>query len=179
LDLYIYVFIDISLIFLNFSIPFLFFSPLSLSFFFWTRGGIYRVLLGFWEVLNSFLTIWSWEKCCKPLIKTLWGAFVCKHTKSKSVFAWWLHCRGWPICPFSRPRRSNYDIIIAWDHLKLVDGVHTFYLDLTLFNLEVGSSTFVRLKLPTRSTKTVKTEMQADKRCVIHFLFIKSKRHIV
>ena len=37
-------------------------------------------------------------------------------------FAWWLHYRGWLSCSLSRPCQSNSDIIIAWDHLKLVEG---------------------------------------------------------
>jgi hypothetical protein len=40
----------------------------------------------------------------------------------------------------------------------LVKEIYTFYLDPTLCNLEVCSSTFIRLNLPTQLAKTVKIE---------------------
>jgi hypothetical protein len=129
--------------FINIFFPssFFFSSPIFLIF--------REVFIGFWEVLNSFLISWSWWMYCKPLIRTYWGA-------------WWLHCQDWLSCPLLRPCRSNYEVIIAWDHLNLVKGVYTFHLDPTLLNLEVCNSTFMCLKLPTRLAETVKTKMQAD-----------------
>ena len=88
--------------------------------------------------------------------------------KTKLVFAWLLHYWGWLSYPLLRSRWSNSDIIIAWDHLKLVDRVYIFHLNLTLLNLEVSSFIFIRLKLSSRLVKIVKTEMQADERRVIH-----------
>jgi len=45
-----------------------FFRP---SFFFLILKGVF---IGFYEVLNPFLTFWSWGRYCKPLIRTYWGA---------------------------------------------------------------------------------------------------------
>jgi hypothetical protein len=39
--------------------------------------------------------------------------------------------------------------IVIKDHLILVKGVHIFYLDPTLLNLEVCSLTFIHLKVST------------------------------
>jgi hypothetical protein len=52
--------------------------------------------------------------------------------------------------PFSRHRRSDSDVNIIRDHMKLVEKVHTFRLDPTLLNLEVCSFTFIHLKILTR-----------------------------
>lgn len=106
--------------------------------------------------MNPFLTSWSWEKCCKPLIRAHWGAFMCEHAKTKSVFAWYLLCWCWLSCPLSRPCRGNSDVVIVWDHLKLIERVHTFHLDPTSLILDVCNSTFMcldRLKLAKQRCK--------------------------
>ena len=117
------------------------------------------VFTGFWEVLNPFLSPWSWGKCCKTLIRTHLGAFVYEHMKRRSFLAQLCFDHGWLSCPLSSPRRSNSDVNVTQNHLKLVEGIHTFHLDPTLYNLEVYSSTFIRLKLPTWSAKIIKTEV--------------------
>jgi len=50
---------------------------------------------------------------------------------------------------------SNSDVIIVEDHLKLVEGMHTFSLDLTLLDLEVCSFTSIFLKVSTRSAQNL------------------------
>jgi hypothetical protein len=83
--------------------------------------------------LNPFLTFWFWEKCCKSLIRTHWGAFVSEHTgKKKSVLAQLCFSHGWLSCSVLRSFQRNSDIIIIWDHLKLVEGMHTFHFDPTV-----------------------------------------------
>jgi hypothetical protein len=72
------------------------------------------------------LTSWSWEECCETLINTHWRAFVCEHMKTKLYSAWYLQCRGLLSCPLSRLHRSNFDIIIAWDHLNLEEEPLSF-----------------------------------------------------
>jgi hypothetical protein len=57
----------------SYLIFFFFFPLFSASLFFYNLNGVF---IGFWEVLNPFLTSWSWEKCCKPLKRTHSGAFV-------------------------------------------------------------------------------------------------------
>jgi len=148
--------IDISLFLVSFF--FLLFFQLFIIIIY-LEGGIYRILLGFWKVLNPFLTYWSWEKCFKPLIRTHWGAFMCEHMKRKSVFAQRFHYQGQLSCPLLRFRWSDYDVIITWYHQKLVEEMHTFHLDPTLHNLKVCSSIFICLMMLTWSAKTIETEM--------------------
>lgn len=54
--------------------------------------------------------------------------------------------------------QSNSDINITRDHLKLVEEKHIFRLDPSLFNLKVYSSTFICLKVPTRSAQNLKMQ---------------------
>jgi len=92
---------------------FLIFSYLFSLFFLLLKRGIYRVLLGFWEVLNSFPTFWSWDKCCKPLIITYLGAFVYEHMKWRSILTLLCFSHNWLSCLFLWPCRSNSDIIVT------------------------------------------------------------------
>jgi hypothetical protein len=87
-----------------------------------------------------FLAFRSWEGGFKTIDKNTLRSFKCEHIKK----GWFLknrcHNQGWLLF---RPRWSNSDIKVAWDHQKLVDEVYTFHLDLTLLNLEVYSFTFI------------------------------------
>ena len=56
--------------------------------------------------------------------------------------------------------------------LKLVEGVHIFYLDINLLNLEICSSKFICLKFPTRSIKTVKIETSLPNDVSLAFSFL-------
>jgi len=56
----------------------------------------------------------------------------------------------------SRLRRSISDINVAWDHLDLIEGVHAFRSNLFLLDLEVYSSTFKLLKVPTQTAWCLK-----------------------
>jgi hypothetical protein len=73
-----------------------------------------------------------------------------------SVLAQLCFNHDWLNCPLSSPHPSNSDIIDTRDHLKLVERIYIFQLDLTLRNLKVCNFTFIRIKLPTWLTKIVK-----------------------
>jgi len=62
---------------------------------------------------------------------------------------WWLSQ------PLSSLRRSNFNVIVIEDYLKLVDEVHTFRLDPTLLDLEAYNFTIIRLKVSTWSTQNL------------------------
>jgi hypothetical protein len=53
----------------------------------------------------------------------------------------------------------------------LLERKHTFHLNQILLNLKVCSSTFMYLKLPTRSAKAVKTEATSIEQHVTHLFF--------
>jgi hypothetical protein len=82
------------------------------------------------------LEVWTYEK----RLMVLWNGY---------------HNHWWLSYPLSRLHRSNSDVIIVEDHLKLVEGMHTFSLDLTLLDLEVCSFTSIFLKVSTRSAQNL------------------------
>jgi hypothetical protein len=55
-------------------------------------------------------------------------------------------------------RRRNFDVNVIGDHLNLVEKMHTFCLDPSLLNLKVCSSTFICLKVSTRSAQNLKMQ---------------------
>jgi hypothetical protein len=65
----------------------------------------------------------------------------------------------WLSCSLPRSCQSNSNIIITWEHLKIVYRFHTFHWNPTLRNLKVYSSSFIHLKLPTQSIKTIKIKI--------------------
>jgi hypothetical protein len=65
----------------------------------------------------------------------------------------------WLSCSLPRSCQSNSNIIITWEHLKIVYRFHTFHLNPTLRNLKVYSSSFIHLKLLTQSAKTIKIKI--------------------
>jgi len=65
------------------------------------------------------------------------------------------HSHRWLSYPLSRFCRSNSNVIVIEDYLKLVERVHTFCLDLTLLNLEVCSFTSICLKVLTQSAQNL------------------------
>ena len=65
------------------------------------------------------------------------------------------HSHRWLSYPLLRSCRSNCNVIVIEDHLKLVERVHIFCLDLTLLDLEVCSFTSICLKVLTRSSQNL------------------------
>jgi len=61
------------------------------------------------------------------------------HKKKSMILHNGYHICSWMNWLFSKPCRSNFDVIIVRNRLRLVEGKHTFRLDLTLLNLEVWS----------------------------------------
>jgi len=117
----------------------------------WSKWGFAMMVLvlGFLVVLldlkgkELFFTFWYWEKGFKTLIKPfekLWSVYTWK-------YEWFLnnecHSHRWLSYPFSKPRRSNSNVIILRDHLELIEGMHTFCLDQTLLNLKVCNFTLI------------------------------------
>jgi hypothetical protein len=68
------------------------------------------------------------------------------------------HVHRWLSYPLLRFCRSNSDVNIIEDDLIFVEEKHTFRLDPFLFNLKVYSSTFICLKVPTRSAQNLKMQ---------------------
>lgn len=62
--------------------------------------------------------------------------------------------------------------------LYCLSGMYIFYLNPTLYNFEVCSFIFIRLKLPILLVKTVKNRGHSTKRRVTHLLYFKYERRI-
>ena len=104
------------------------------------------------------MTFWFQGKGCESLVRTYEKLLSVNTWKESWFFTQLCFNHGWLSCLFFRLCRSNYDIIVAQDYLKLVEGMHIFHLNPTLLNLEVCSSTSKHLKLSTQSVKTVRAD---------------------
>jgi hypothetical protein len=107
-------------------------------------------LRGQWAIFDLLILRETWSALDKNLLRK----FEAWTNENKSIV---LHNRyhnySWLSWPISKPRRSNSNFIVIKEYLKLVDGVYTFYLDPTLFNLEICRFTFICLNIPTRSAQ--------------------------
>jgi len=85
--------------------------------------------------------------------------FKCEHMKKLNGFCTNGYLsQGWLSWPFSRLRWRNSDVNVIKSHMNLLEQMHTFRLVPSLVYLEVCSSTFIRLNVPTRSTQNLKMQ---------------------
>jgi len=61
------------------------------------------------------------------------------------------HNHQWLSYPLLKSYWNNFNVIVIYYHLKLVEGMHIFCLDQTLLDLEVCNFTFIYLNVLTRS----------------------------
>jgi hypothetical protein len=89
-----------------------------------------------WIISGLLILRETWLTLDKNTLRRL---EVWTHKKKLMILHNGYHICNWINWPLSKSCWSNFDVIIVRNRLRLVEGKHTFRLDLTLLNLEVWS----------------------------------------
>jgi len=124
--------------------------------------GIYRVLGGLESISGLLIlrgVLWTLDK---DSLRSLLCVNTVKAKKNQIIFCKIVALSRLTELPIFKALLEYSNIIVAWDHLNLIEWVFTFHLDPFLLNLKVCSSTFIRSKVSTWSASNLKKLVMSD-----------------